>query len=134
MTSPIIRLREVFVDMALLGFQATNPTTPSQRLFYARTAPLYRWLAHGQHRNWRRWSEGVRSVRLQPDTTYVRKGYFGATQLKFDASFKSPVPLYIATCGCGHKGRWNAMPLAASLSLYLVAITFVGAVPFSTQR
>src|SRR5262245_47123169 len=80
----------------------------AHRLFYTRTAQLYRWLAHGQHRIWiLRVGPYVVSVfrrtcmQVGPAKAghYARKDYFGATQLKFDASFKSPVPLYIATCG-----------------------------------
>ena len=35
----------------------------------------------------------------------IRSAYFGATQLKLLASFRSPDPSYIGTCGCGQSGR-----------------------------
>ena len=55
-------------------------------------------------------SDGCSST-TAPQATVI--GYFGTWQLKFAASFMSPEPLYIATCGYGHSGRWNATPFFA---------------------
>src|SRR5271166_2432399 len=37
--------------------------------------------------------------------SYLWNNSYGSLQLKFAASSMLPVPLYFATCGCGHKGR-----------------------------
>ena len=60
--------------------------------------------------------------------------YFAVAQTKLAASFMSPVPLYLATCGYGQSGRWRATPFEGSPSTYFVAMILSGAVPFSTQR
>lgn len=65
----------------------------------------------------------------------ARKGYgvplAAAAQAKLAASVVSPVPLYLATCGYGHKGRvitgW-----VPSFS-YFGVIIMAGATPFSTH-
>jgi hypothetical protein len=38
-------------------------------------------------------------TRARQRDTWLVRGYFGATQLKFAASFMSPEPLYSAYCG-----------------------------------
>jgi hypothetical protein len=59
--------------------------------------------------------------------------YFDAHE-KFAASSTLPDPEYFATIGYGQSGRVRATPLAGFPSaLYLVAMIFAGAVPFSTH-
>src|SRR6266478_2050327 len=57
-----------------------------------------------------------------------RVGY-GARQTKFAASSMLPVPLYLATCGYGHRGRVRStLP-----SILCDAINWSGALPCSTH-
>src|SRR5580658_63105 len=72
-------------------------------------------------------------LRLHGSAFFVIYGHL-RTHEKFAASSVLPDPEYFEIVGYGHSGRVRTTPLAGFPSaLYLVAIIFAGAEPFSTH-
>src|SRR5215469_9730278 len=58
--------------------------------------------------------------------------FLPGSQVKFAASFVSPLPWYVAVCGYTHNGRVITR-CCRSCPTYFEAMIVDGAVPFSTQ-
>src|SRR5271155_4731857 len=59
--------------------------------------------------------------------------YSGATHAKLAASFVSPLPLYLATCGYAHSGRVICTSAPGPDPAYFVAMIAAGVDPLSTH-